>query len=91
MLIHTEHRHSSVSPNPRTKLALAAVVFVRHSQLLATLGTTCGQNATTIGSSHSLTETVFVLSFSVRRLECSFHCYVLFMLLFNPCRFGLQK
>ena len=31
-----------------------------------------------IGSCHSFTETVFVNSFTVRRLECSFHCLMWF-------------
>lgn len=59
------------------------VVLVRNGEFLATFSATCSQYATAIGGSHSFTETVFVLSFSVRRLECSFHCYILFMLLAN--------
>ena len=33
----------------------------------------CIQNAATVGRRHSLAEPVFVFSFSVRRLKCSFH------------------
>ena len=62
----------------RRELLLLAVEFVRNCQFLTALCTTGSQYATTISGSHSLTETVLVLSLSQRRLECSFHCFVLF-------------
>ena len=68
---------SLICPAER-KLLLQAVELVRNCQFLTALSTTGSQYATTISGSHSLTETVLVLSLSQRRLECSFHCFVLF-------------
>ena len=54
--------------------------FVRHGELLATLCTTGSQYAATISRLHALTETMLVVSLSVVRLECSFHCsYAVFL------------
>ena len=56
--------------------------FVRHGQLFATLSTTGCQYATTVGSLHTLTKTMLVISLSVVGLECSFHfCYAVFLFL----------
>lgn len=54
-------------------LALA-VDFVGYGQFFAPLGTACGEYAATVGSLHTMAETVLVVSFPVVRLECSFHC-----------------
>ena len=56
------------------------MLLVRNGQLLATLCAAACQYTTTIGSGHSLTETVLVCTATVRGLECSFHSYVLFYL-----------
>ena len=66
----------------RIDLLLQAVELVRNCQFLTALCTTGSQYATTISGSHSLTETMLVLSLSQRRLECSFHCFVLFICFF---------
>ena len=63
----------------------STVELVRNGQLLATLCATCSQYSATISGSHSLTETVFVLSLSVRGLECSFHFSI-----FALCYYSLQ-
>ena len=68
----------SLCKNQRDGLCLHAIVFVRNSQFLSALGATCCQYSTTVGCSHSLTETVLVFSLSVRGLECSFHLLILF-------------
>ena len=66
------------------QLLLLSVVFVRNCQLCATLCATCCQYATAVLCGHSLTETVLVLSLSVRGLECSFHCLIfLYVFLFK--------
>ena len=59
---------------------LLAVYFVGYGQFRTAFGTTGGQHATAIGGQHALTETMFVVSLSVVRLECSFHCDMLFYL-----------
>lgn len=67
----------------KANLCLLAMPLVRNGQLLATLGAAACQYTTTIGSSHSLTETVLVSAAAVRGLECSFHSYVLFLFVFT--------
>ena len=52
---------------------LLAVVLVRNSKLLATLGTTCSEHATAVLCCHSLAEAVLVHAASVVWLKCSFH------------------
>ena len=47
------------------------------------MSATCSQYTTTICCSHSFTETVFVSSFTVRRLECSFHCFNILIVLLS--------
>jgi hypothetical protein len=49
------------------------ISFVGHSQTTTTACTARSQNATTIGRSHALTESVLVLSFPVGGLERAFH------------------
>ena len=63
------------------QLLLLAVVLVRNGQLCTSLSATSCQYATAILCSHSLTETVLVLSLSVRGLECSFHRLIFFICL----------
>lgn len=74
----------------RESLCLHAVVFVRNSEFLSALGATCSQYSTTVGGSHSLTETVLVFSLSVRGLKCSFHLRI-YVLCYYSHEFGLQK
>lgn len=62
--------------------SLHAVVLVRNGELLSSLGAACCQHSAAIGCSHSFTESVLVLSLSVRGLECSFHLFIFFTLLF---------
>jgi hypothetical protein len=69
---------------------LLAMLLIRYGQLLATLSAAACQYATTIGSSHSLTETMLVSTAAVRGLECSFHSYV-FVYLFSPYAFRGAK
>lgn len=47
--------------------------FVRYSELLAAFGTTRSQNATAVSSSHTLTETMLVVSLAIVGLVRSFH------------------
>ena len=68
------------------QLLLLSVVFVRNCQLCATLCATCCQYATAVLCGHSLTETVLVLSLSVRGLECSFH-RLIFLYVFSPKKY----
>ena len=75
------------------QLLFLSVVFVRNCQLCAAFCTTCCQYATAVLCGHSLTETVLVLSLSVRGLECSFH-RLIFLYVFSPkstLRFQLAK
>ena len=71
-------------------LSLHAIVLVRNSEFLSTLGATCCQYSTTISCSHSLTETVLVFSLSVRGFKCSFHLFI-YVLCYYSHEFGLQK
>lgn len=61
---------------------LFMTAFVCNCQFCTTFRTTGGQYAATIGGSHSFTESVFVFSLSLRRLECSFHRCI-FLLFFS--------
>lgn len=61
-----------------TKLSFFAVVFVRNRQFFSAFCTTCSQYSAAVCSSHSFTESVFVLSLSVRGLKRSFHRIYLF-------------
>ena len=74
----------------RGLLCLHSIVFVRNSQFLSAFSTTCCQYSAAVCCSHSLTETVFVLSLSVRGLKCSFHYCILFLCYYSH-EFGLQK
>lgn len=73
-----------------TQFSSLAVNFVGDGQFLATFGATRSEHATTVCSLHALTKTVFVVSLSVVRLECSFHCvYVIFLIIRSFCFDGL--
>lgn len=73
-----------------TQFSSLAVNFVGDGQFLATFGATRSEHATTVCSLHALTKTVFVVSLSVVRLECSFHCvYVIFLIIRSFCFGGL--
>lgn len=54
-------------------MLLLTVNFVRNGELLAALGTTGSEYATTICSGHTLTETMLVVSLAIVGLERSFH------------------
>lgn len=68
---------------------LLPVVLVGNRKFLASFGTAGCQYSTAIGCSHALTETVFVISFTVVRLKCSFHDSILYYIYF--LRNGLQN
>jgi hypothetical protein len=59
------------------ELLLLEGFFVRNGQFLATILSAVGQHPAAVGRSHTLTETVFILSFSLRRLICTLHGSVL--------------
>ena len=74
------------------QLLFLSVVFVRNCKLCTSFCTTSCQYATAILCSHSLTETVLVLSLSVRGLECSFHRLIyLYVFLFNFSLYAIQR
>lgn len=54
--------------------------FVRYGELLATLCTTCSEDATTISGQHALTETMLVVSLAIVRLKSSLHCICFFII-----------
>src|SRR5262245_36832198 len=56
-----------------SELLLFEGFLVRNGQFLAAFFSAVGKHPAAVGRGHTLTETVFVLSFSVRRLECTFH------------------
>jgi hypothetical protein len=66
------------------------VLLITNGQLLATLSAARSQNAATIGSSHSLTETVLVVAATVVGLECSFHNFMLVLFRLQH-QFGRQR
>ena len=76
---------------PSKNVCLLAVFLIGNGQLLATLGTAACQYTTTIGSGHSLTETMLVGTATVRGLECSFHNYVIIFSSTVGMRFGVQN
>ena len=72
------------------QLLFLSVVLVRHCQLSTTFSTTSSQYATAVLCSHSLTETVFVLSLSVRGLECSFHLLIFLYVSVKKVLYAIQ-
>ena len=69
---------------------LLSVILVRNSKFFTTFGTTGSQYAATILCCHSLTETMLVYPSPVVGLECSFHCFIVDLLLLFS-HFGVQK
>ena len=49
--------------------------FVRNSQFLTTFSSSASKYSSTVSGFHSGSETMLISSFSLRRLECSFHRY----------------
>ena len=62
------------------------MTLVSYGQFLAALCTARSQYATTVGGSHSLTETMLVIPSAIVGLECSFHCFIIVFIIF-----GLQN
>jgi hypothetical protein len=48
-------------------------LFARNSKFFTTIFSAVCENPTAIGSCHSFTKSVFILSFSAGRLKCTFH------------------
>ena len=65
--------------------------FVRNSQFLSAFCSTGSQYATAVFSSHSFTESVFIPTLSLRRLECSFHCHNIYPFLYVVQFYGTAK
>lgn len=57
------------------------MILIRNGQLLAALGTTGSQYATSVLRCHSLTKSVFVDATAVVWLKCSFHLFICILLL----------
>ena len=75
----------------RTVLCLVQFL-VRNCQFLSAFCPAGSQYATAVFGGHSFTETVFIPTLSLRRLECSFHCHNIFpFLCFVIVFIGLQK
>ena len=67
----------------RQTYLVLAMNFVRHGQLLAALCAAGCQYAASVGRLHTLAEAMFVVSFAVVGLECSFHfVYAVFLFCF---------
>ncbi len=58
----------------KAKNPLPAAEMVGHGEMETAFGATTGENLAAIGCGHSFAESVLVNSFTVRGLECSFHC-----------------
>ena len=56
----------------------------RNGEAHPALGATACKHLAAIGCRHTGTEAVLVNSLSVRRLECSFHCRLFFILVVVP-------
>ena len=65
------------------RIKLFTVSFVRNSKFFTTLSTTRCENATTILSLHTLTESVLVNATAIVWLKCSFHILSNYLLIFN--------
>ena len=53
-----------------------AVYFVRNGEFLATFSATSGEYATTVSGQHALTETMLVVSLSIKLNNSGFACLV---------------
>ena len=62
--------------------------LVRNSKFFSSFSTTCFQHFAAVSGRHSFSEPVFVLSFPVRWLKCSFHFYsfLLSFFYFSDCK-----
>ena len=58
----------------KAKNPLLSAEVVGHGEMETAFGATTRKHFAAIGSGHSFAETVLVNSFTVRGLECSFHC-----------------
>jgi hypothetical protein len=58
-------------------------LLVRNAQSLSAFSPACCKYSSAIGSRHTLTETVFISSFSLRRLKRSFHRYFIVFVVFK--------
>ncbi len=56
-------------------------MLVGNGQLLATFSTAGCQYTAAVLGSHALAEAMLVHATTIVRLECSFHCFYLFLLL----------
>ena len=72
------------------RLLFLAVVLVRYCQFCTSFCTTSCQYAAAVLCGHSLTETVFVLSLSVRGLECSFHLLIFLYVSVKKVLYAIQ-
>jgi hypothetical protein len=68
---------------------ILSVIFIGNGQFAPSFRPARSQYSAAVGCSHSGTEAVFVLSFPVRRLECSFH--LAFMLFYYYCTIRVAK
>lgn len=69
-----------------------AVNLVGHGKLFTAFGATGCQHAATVGRSHAMAETMFVVSLAVVGLKCSFHLIMWFLFVMQRyCAFGLQN
>lgn len=57
---------------------LFAAEMIGYGERIAAFCTTTGKHLATVGGCHSFAEAVLVNSFTVRGLECSFHCLFCF-------------
>ncbi len=64
--------------------------FVRNCKFFSSFSTSCCQNFSTVSSCHSLTETMLVHSLTTRRLVCSFHCSICFIIFSKKLYFHLR-
>jgi hypothetical protein len=58
-------------------------LIVRNGQFLSAFSPACCQHSSAIGSCHAFTKTVFISSFSLRRLERSFHRFCILFVVFK--------
>lgn len=58
----------------KAKNPLLSAEVVGHGEMETAFGAAASENFTAVGCGHSFAEAVLVNSFTVRGLECSFHC-----------------
>ncbi len=85
--------HKKSKPERSAFIVLSSFVLclvqllVRNCEFLSAFCPTGSQYATAVFGGHSLTESVFIPTLSLRRLECSFHCHNIFPFLMFLCHF----